>query len=121
ADALELGGRAAEARSHYRRVVELVEADPAPSVYLLSARAQALAHLERKVEAVAALRDVLPREPDDPYLLQEAALVYALVGDPSSAFAHVDAALEAGAEKRWFELPFYASLDPDQLNRRLRP
>ena len=120
ADALDLQGEFTAAREHYLRVIELVQSDPGPSPYLLTARAQALAHLGRKVEAVTALREALRRRPDDPQILQEAALVYTLVGDHVSAEAHIEAALERGVQARWFRFPWFEkTLGGKELDRLL--
>ena len=111
ADIEKLRGRPAEATRLYQRVVELVEADPQPAP-LASVKAQALAHLGRRDEAVAALQEALRRQPDHPWTLYEAALVFALIGDDASAGWHARRALELGIEPRWLELPFFKKIRP---------
>lgn len=111
ADIEKLRARPAEAASLYQRVVELVEADPQPAP-LASVKAQALAHLGRRDEAVAALQEALRRRPDHPWTLYEAALVFTLIGDDASAGWHARRALELGIEPRWLELPFFKTVRP---------
>jgi serine/threonine protein kinase/tetratricopeptide (TPR) repeat protein len=106
ADTLELAGKKDEAAGHYRRVVELVEADQQPAK-LGSVKAQALAHLGRNEEAAAAMQEALRLEPDNPWTAYEAALVFTLVGDHSSAGWNARRARRLGIEARWFALPFF--------------
>ena len=114
ADTLELAGRKGEAAADYRRVVELVEADQQPEK-LGSVKAQALAHLGRNEEAAAAMQEALRLEPDNAWTAYEAALVFTLVGDHSSAGWNARRARRLGIEARWFALPFFepvrASID----------
>lgn len=106
ADVEELRGRREEAAGLYRRVVELVAADQQPE-RLDSVKAQALAHLGRGEEAVAALQRALRQQPDDPWTAYEAALVFTLIGDHASATWNARRARQLGIEPRWFELPFF--------------
>jgi len=61
ADTLFLMGQKSEAEDLYRRVVELIAADPSGNteVQLLTVRAQALAHLGRGQEAVTSVQEAL--------------------------------------------------------------
>ena len=106
ADVEELRGRREAAAGLYRKVVELAAADPQPAL-LDSVKAQALAHLGRREEAVAALQQALRRQPDNPWIAYEAALVFALIGDHSSAVYNARRAHQLGIEPRWFSLPFF--------------
>ncbi|MEM8996756.1 MAG: tetratricopeptide repeat protein, partial [Acidobacteriota bacterium] len=116
ADATLLTGRAEEARRHYRRTVELASGDPSSDGWQMrSIRAQALAHLGRRKEAVAAVQAVLRLAPDNPQAHYEAALVYTLAGDDISAAVQAEAALAAGLDRRWFRLPFFDGLAVDAL------
>ncbi len=122
ADAELALGRAEEAREHYRKALQHLETN-APSGGLspsdAMARAQCLAHLGRSAEAVVAAQQTLRQRPDDPIILEQAALVYAVVGDQTSALVSVQAALVKGIQPRWFELPAFASLRADPKFRRL--
>lgn len=113
ADAYSLLGDQARAKTVYRRVVDLVEADPAAgSPELLSWKAQALAHLGRGPQAVAAVLEVSRLSPDNAGLAYEAALVYAVLGETSSALVSAEKALKLGYEPRWFSFPWFDRLRP---------
>lgn len=80
ADVVELQGRREEASALYRKTLELAEKDPAAAHWQIQTiRAQALAHLGRAEQAVAAIQSVLAQE--DSQASFEAAVVFALVGD----------------------------------------
>jgi serine/threonine-protein kinase len=92
-------------------VIELAEQDPAPGFWqTLSVKAQALAHLGRASEAATAVQRATADAPDNPQLAYEAALVYALIGDRSSAQASAERAISGGFDRRWFVLPFFDSM-----------
>jgi tetratricopeptide (TPR) repeat protein len=111
ADAKNLAGNGAAAAELYRQVLELAAADPAPDSWqTLSVTAQALAHLERKTEAAAAVGRAVAAAPDNPQAAYEAALVYAVIGEPASALANARRAVKGGFEKRWFGLRYFESL-----------
>lgn len=111
ADARLLRGDSGEAKNLYQRVVELAAGDPAaPSPALLTIRAQALAHLGRGPEAVAAVQDALRLAPAQGPVLYESALVYALLGESSSAVANARKALETGIAPRMFRHPWFEVL-----------
>jgi hypothetical protein len=79
------------------------------------AEAQCLAHLGHNRDAVEATERALNKSPDNPDVLQAAALVYAVVNDKTSALVHIGKALAKGVQPRWFQLPAFDSLkdDPD--------
>ena len=111
ADVRLLLGRKAEAEDLYRRALDLAERDPAASHWqLLSLRAQALAHLGRPGEAVELAQQILPVARDNPQAAYEAALVYSLVGDRSSALVNIRQALAGGVEPVWFRIPWFDPL-----------
>jgi tetratricopeptide (TPR) repeat protein len=112
ADALWLLGRKAEAEATYRRVLELIAADPAApkTSQLLTVRAQALAHLGRGMEAVAAVEEASHLDPANAGVAFEAALVYALLGEANSALVNAGKALRLGYGPRWFDLPWFDRL-----------
>lgn len=115
ADAELLAGRRQAASGLYRQVLEQVDRDPQPQK-LLTVRAQALAHLDRAPEAVAAVQEALRLDPESPYRSYEASLVYALVGEEASALVNARRALDRGFDPRWFAFPWF---DPvrDELAR----
>jgi tetratricopeptide (TPR) repeat protein len=109
ADAELLAGRPKEASSLYGQVLERIDQDPQPEK-LLTVRAQALAHLNRSSEAVAAVQEALRLDPESPFKAYEAALVFALVGDQASALWNAQRALDRGFDPRWFAFPWFDPL-----------
>ena len=111
ADILMLEGKRAEAEPLYRRLLALTEQDPAAAGWqLLSVRAQALAHLGERRRAAEAAQQVLVLAQGNAQAAFEASLVYALVGDQSSALANVERARKQGVAPRWFTLPWFDPL-----------
>ena len=107
-----LEGRRDEAAELFRRVLALSEADPSGEEWQrLTVRAQALAHLGRPREAVAAAQDALRLAPRSGQAAFEASLVYALVGDRTAALVNAERARDLGFEApSWFRLPWFESL-----------
>jgi serine/threonine-protein kinase len=111
ADVLLLAGNRGEAEATYRRLLALVEKDPAAASWqVLSTRAQALAHLGDRRQAVEAVQQVLLLAQGNAQAAYEASLVYTLVDDRSSALVNADRALAQGVEQRWFTLPWFDPL-----------
>lgn len=114
ADARSLLGEEEEARALYRQVVELVEGDvDSGSAAFLTVKAQALAHLDQQRPAVAAVQQALQLAPRDSQVAYEAAVVYSLAGDFSSAVVSAQRALELGYGARWFAFPWFDQLRQD--------
>lgn len=111
ADTRFLTGRKKEAEALYLRVLDLLEKDPAASTpQFQSIKAQTLAHLGRSREAAAAVQEALRLAPNDGFIAFEASLVYALLGEESSALVNVERALQLGVHKSWFSVPWFTSL-----------
>ncbi|HSS75758.1 MAG TPA: protein kinase [Thermoanaerobaculia bacterium] len=110
ADSVLLQGRKAEARILYARIVAEANRDPRSDWENLATKAQALAHLGEPTRAVEAIQQALRLTPDNAQLAYEAALVYALVGDQSSALVNAQRAMMGGVDSYWFALPFFDSL-----------
>lgn len=107
-----LEGRREEAAQLFRRVLLLLEADPSREEWQrLTVRAQALAHLGRPREAVAAVQDALRLAPRSGQAAFEASLVYTLVGDRTAALVNAERARDLGFEApAWFRLPWFTPL-----------
>lgn len=121
ADAYQIQGQIEEAKEAYAEVVTLVNADSGAdnNWQLLSAKAQALAHLGDAEGAMAAIQVSLRLAPDDIQAAYEASLVFALVGDRQTALFHANRALERGYGARWFRFPWFESLRSSEGFRRL--
>jgi serine/threonine-protein kinase len=127
ADATLLAGDRAGAAALYRRVLALAERDPAAASWQVqSVRAQALAHLGQRRQAVDAAQQVFLLAHDNAQAVEEVSLVYTLVGDQSLALSNVERALAAGVEPVWFGLPWFDPLRAlpdfqDSLKRHAKP
>jgi hypothetical protein len=85
---------------------------------LVSARAQALAHLGERLAAVAAAQRVLALAPGNAQAQQEVSLTYAIIGDQASALWNAEQALRQGVDPRWFSFPWFDAL---RASPELRP
>ncbi len=110
ADALGETGATREAEQIYRRTLDLVTSGGVEAPADLMLQAQCLARLGRSREAVDAAQTALRRNPDDPDLLYQNALVLSLAGDRSSALNSALAALDKGVQPRWFAGSVFAWL-----------
>ena len=121
ADSRFLLGQRTKAEDDYRAVLDLVAKDPAAAnnPQLLTIRGQALAHLGRGGEAVAAVQEALRLAPKSPQVAYESSLVYALIGERLSAIATASRARSLGVEPRWFTFPWFEPLKEDPDFRKL--
>ncbi len=111
ADVLLLQGDAAAAHEQYRRLLRLTAEDPAAGQWqVVSARAQALAHLGQRLPAVAAAQQVLALAPGNAQAESEVAVVFAVLGDHASAVWNAQQALRQGVDPRWFSFPWFDAL-----------
>lgn len=112
ADVVLLLGREQEAAELYRRLLSLIERDPAAAASWqhFTVKAQALGHLGRNREAVAAIQEALRLAPDNPQAAYEVALVQTLIGDHASALFNAQRALQQGVEPVWFRFPWFDPL-----------
>jgi serine/threonine-protein kinase len=112
---LALGHREA-ALAHYRQALErLTEAEStaAPSLDDSMGKAQCLAHLGRAGEAAEIAQRILQQNPGVPGVIYDAALVYALVGDRTSARINARAARRQGIGESWFRIAAFDGLRGD--------
>jgi len=107
-----LQGRRREAEDMLRRVLELSGQDPArEDPQRLTVRAQALALLGRKREAVTEAQRALQLAPRSGSVAFEAALVCAIVGDQTNALVNAERARDLGFDgPAWFRLPWFEPL-----------
>jgi serine/threonine-protein kinase len=110
ADCQLLQGRGAEARALYSGIVAEAERSHRNDWDSLGNKAQALAHLGKRTLAVEAIQQALRLAPDNPQLAYEAAVVYTIIGDQSSALYHAHMARSGGVDAYFFEIPFFDSL-----------
>jgi tetratricopeptide (TPR) repeat protein len=95
----------------YLKILAATDRDPAATHWQLrSIRAQALAHLGRRREAVETVQESLSLAPGNAQAFQEAAQVYMIVGDQASALVNAKRALHGGVEPGWFGFPWFDSL-----------
>ncbi len=112
ADTVSLLGRPAEAAPIYRQVVQETSL-AATDWQVLSARAQALAHLKDSSGAVEAVQKMLRIGPEGAQVACDASLVYVLLGDRNAALYNARRALTQGIEPRMFVLPWFDPLRQD--------
>lgn len=112
-DALLWSGDRVGAHAAYLAALELAEAEFAAGLRrhdVLETRARCLAHLGRGPEAVLAINEALAEHPDHPQTRFVAALVFAILGDTTSALVWAQKARELHAPVLWFSGPEFASL-----------
>ncbi|MEM7354286.1 MAG: protein kinase [Acidobacteriota bacterium] len=105
-------GRQEEALDGYRRILadlEIEDLEPTGRMTM----AQCLARLGHSQQAVAMTLETLQKHPDHAEVAYQAALVYALVGEPASAIVSVERALARGFQPRQFAIPSFDSLRSD--------
>jgi Flp pilus assembly protein TadD/tRNA A-37 threonylcarbamoyl transferase component Bud32 len=112
ADTVSLQGRQEEAAPIYRQVVREASLE-AKDWQILSARAQALAHLKDSPGAVEAVQKMLRIGPEGAQIACDASLVYVLLGDRNAALYNARRALKQGIEPRLFALPWFDPLRSD--------
>jgi tetratricopeptide (TPR) repeat protein len=97
-------GHTREAEALYRHALAQLEKNET-AVRLSPAdamrKALCLARLGRAREAVELAQAQLRRSPEDPYLLQQSALVHSVAGERASALNNALAALDKGLHPRW--------------------
>jgi len=119
ADAKLASGDAEAADKLYTRVLDL---STEPETWQDQAvLARALAQAGRSAEAVEAAHEVLRLAPQDPWAAYEAAVAFAVAGDPEAAVEAAETALAGGVKPRWLESPWLEALQgelglvPDEL------
>jgi tetratricopeptide (TPR) repeat protein len=116
ADAELALGRRREAEDHYRQTLaRLGEIEAASRLQAddSMAKAQCLAVLGRATEAAEIAQRTLQQNPEAPGIVYAAALVYALIGDRTSALINAKAALRLRVSPSWFRIAAFDSLRGD--------
>ena len=122
ADAEVALGRGGEARGHYSQVLASLERKSEGArldAVERMVQAQCLARLGRDHEAVALALDVLGGNPKEAEVAYQAALVFALAGEDSSAIALAKKAVGLGVQPRWLGIPGFERLRADAAFRSL--
>ncbi|MCP4897240.1 MAG: protein kinase [bacterium] len=110
-DSLTLQGNTEAAEEWYRSALAALEASEQPDeLEALDTEAQCLAHLGQNMEAVAAVQKRLRLAEDDMESHFTAALVYTIIGEPTSALVSAERAVELGLDVRWLALPWFEPL-----------
>jgi tetratricopeptide (TPR) repeat protein len=116
ATALEAEGELPKARRIYSALADELAADP----HLSDDRtrmlhAQCLVRLGRRDEAVRLADEVLKKRPDDVQVLNQAAQIYALLGERYKTLYYTELALKKDMRREWLMIPEFNSLkkDPD--------
>lgn len=110
ADAVALQERKGEAEDLYKYVLALTQNADDTGAQRWTIRAQALAHLGKDREAVAAVQEALALGRDNPQVSLEVSLVYTVIGDNKSALYNAGQALEKGIAPGWFKFPWFDPL-----------
>ena len=110
ADCHQMAGDSVAADSLYRHVLVLLESAELPD---LSVRAQCYAHIGRAADAVALMQDLLQQDPGNAWYYYAASLVYATVGQQTSALVNARKASDLGVSGRWFSLGLFSGLQED--------
>jgi tetratricopeptide (TPR) repeat protein/tRNA A-37 threonylcarbamoyl transferase component Bud32 len=112
ADAVTLAGRPDEAAQVYREVVRQARLD-ATDWQVLSARAQAQAHLKDGPGAVETVQKMLRIGPEGAQVAYDTSLIYVLLGQRTVALYNARRALQQGIAPRLFALPWFDPLRSD--------
>ncbi len=112
ADAVALAGRPDAAAPIYREVVGQARLETT-DWQVLSARAQAQAHLRDGPGAVESVQKMLRVGPEGAQLAYDTSLIYSLLGDHNAALYNARRALRQGIAPRLFALPWFDPLRSD--------
>ena len=110
ADCEKMAGRTQVADSLYRHVLTLLDQ---LEIRDRSVRAQCLAHIGERASAVALVQQLLQEEPENAWYYYAASLVYAIIGEPTSAVVNARQAAERGVTGRWFRLGLFDAVAQD--------
>jgi serine/threonine-protein kinase len=112
---IELGFEG-EAKVLYRRALKLLlekEKTAELTADDSMAKAQCLARLGLSGMATELAQRTLQQSPGEPLVVYAAALVYSLIGDPTTALVHAKKALRLGMSPNWFRIAAFDSIRGD--------
>jgi len=119
-EALEAQGDLTESRRICSALVQEIATSPAPTDTSTRLRhAQCLVRLGNRAEGERIAGEALKTRPEDIQDLHDAAQLYAMLGDPTSARFYTKLALEKGLVRKWFLIPGFRSLEKDPEFRAL--
>ncbi|HKI00708.1 MAG TPA: protein kinase [Thermoanaerobaculia bacterium] len=111
AAALEAGGDKAQARRFYRTLAKELQAAPRlPDARTRMLHAQCLARLGKSADAARLAEEVLEQTPEDIQVINQAAQLYAILGDGPEALHYTKRALKKGLRREWLTIPEFDSL-----------
>ncbi|HEX3527869.1 MAG TPA: protein kinase, partial [Thermoanaerobaculia bacterium] len=111
ATALEAEGKLPKAQRLYRDMAEELAATPnLGDDRIRMLHAQCLARLGRRDDAARLAEEVLKQSPQDVQVINQAAQLYALLGERLSALYYAERALKKGMRREWFLIPEFNSL-----------
>jgi serine/threonine protein kinase len=114
AAAQEALGHRSEAQAAYRSLLKNFEAFKGqPDAGTRMLQAQCLARLGKRAEATRLTEEVLGQGTEEVQILQQAAQVYALLGERHYAFTYIDRCLKKGMRREWFMIREFSSLATD--------
>jgi tetratricopeptide (TPR) repeat protein len=114
ATTLEAEGELPKAQRLYRDLAEEFAATPnLGDTRTRMLQAQCLARLGRRDEAARLAEEVLKQAPEDVQVLNQAAQLYALLGERLTALVYTEQALKKGVRREWFLIPEFNSLKKD--------
>ena len=113
ADAELARGRTNEARLLYQQVFDALAAREQPSALERCLQAQCLVHLGEKRRAVEMALQALQEAPRDAEVTYQAAIVFTLAGEDTSALALVRKSRNLGIQARWLAIPAFERLRAD--------
>jgi tetratricopeptide (TPR) repeat protein len=105
-------GHEEAALAGYRRILDELEGRVMEASEKMT-MAQCLVRLGEAQRAITVTLETLQKHPDDAEVAYQAALVYALVGESTSALVNVERALGRGIKPRQFGIPGFESLRSD--------
>jgi len=105
ADIEKLLGNAELAKPYYEKVISLHNNDD--SWVAVRNLSQAYAHIGEFEKSIQLLQKGLALSSDNFEMLFNAALIYTLVGEYTSALVFIDKSIEQGVERIWFALPWF--------------